>query len=1002
MPITQIDPLTGERRPYQSPEGGTALAHEAQFQGPPPVEFWEQVGAAFQLDNTVGSVINFLGRDEFEDDPDFDYRDHLRPGERGQEFTDARSLAEFQDIRRRLERERGLRQSLAQGPVNSFLLSTVASVFDPINLVPVGGSALAGGRIGTRIARGALAGTGGAAVAEGALQATQMELPWEESVASVLLSGVLGSAIGAAGGVLARASGGRPIEPIFSQGGTAEEIYTQAVDDFGLAMRDVDPLNASTAPQSVSAASALPDPDDTRLAGSLGVAELNDKVFRRRGLMAPGAELSGSPSAFARRTVQSLVDIGVYTRGQMRGLASEIPVETHIRARTNQGNLAVSRELRSQWATYRKRVPKGQRLTETQFNEAVGRELRGRKSGIQEVEAAATRLRNEILNPSFREAQAARLLPDDITPSPNYLTRVYNIDAIQRNPGEFKRRIENYLRRIIPADEVVDDAEYGVMADDIIEQIFGSPASRTPIPRARSKAGAFKERTLDIPDHEIEEFLEHNAGAILQRYLQTTIPDLELAQRFGVRQTDSGGSVDPTDSLVRGLRDDFNQLIERAVTEAERLKLAQRRDREAELLRALVARVRGTDGAPANPSYRGLRTVARAAKDMSFATLLGSVVLSSIPDLGRIVMTNGLYRSGRVTLGNFANGFKSYKLGQQEARAAGTALEAQLATMQRAVFDLQSAQQQRSAIERVTGASARGVSQLSLLGQWTDMMKSMTAGVVQDRVLRTVTNLSKASQMDRAKLARAGIDEDMARRMATQFREFGTTSGGAHFANSADWTDLPAKTAFQRAILRDVDDTIITPGAGDSPIWTTTEWGKVIFQFKRHAMASTQRVLISGLQARDMATLNGVLVMGALGMMVTALKDLTIHGEVRERSIEQWIVEAVDRSGIISLYMELDSLVAKTGAPTPITAFTGESPSRFASRNLIGQLAGPAIGTLEDVARSAGNLLSGENFSASDLHQIRRLIPGQNLFYLGWLFDQLEDSVDLPDNRRDQ
>jgi len=63
----------------------------------------------------------------------------------------------------------------------------------------------------------------------------------------------------------------------------------------------------------------------------------------------------------------------------------------------------------------------------------------------------------------------------------------------------------------------------------------------------------------------------------------------------------------------------------------------------------------------------------------------------------------------------------------------------------------------------------------------------------------------------------------------------------------------------------------------------------------------------------------------------------------------------------------------------------------------VGQLFGPTAGTIfdtQDLLRSITDAARGEQeFTTSDLHRIRRMIPGQNLFYLRKIFNELEEGL---------
>ena len=66
--------------------------------------------------------------------------------------------------------------------------------------------------------------------------------------------------------------------------------------------------------------------------------------------------------------------------------------------------------------------------------------------------------------------------------------------------------------------------------------------------------------------------------------------------------------------------------------------------------------------------------------------------------------------------------------------------------------------------------------------------------------------------------------------------------------------------------------------------------------------------------------------------------------------------------------------------------------SRYASRNIMGALLGPSAGTAEDIQAVTGAIASGE-FTESDLRRVRKLMPGQNLFYIRQLLNTLEKDI---------
>ena len=165
-------------------------------------------------------------------------------------------------------------------------------------------------------------------------------------------------------------------------------------------------------------------------------------------------------------------------------------------------------------------------------------------------------------------------------------------------------------------------------------------------------------------------------------------------------------------------------------------------------------------------------------------------------------------------------------------------------------------------------------------------------------------------------------------------------------------------------------------------------------------------MLIAGLQQRDAAYFNGLMVSMALGAMTYAMKEI-VRGEAPSSEPEKILAEAVDYSGVFALMAETNGIVEKaTRGNVGINALTGNPPmSRYASRNFTGSILGPTIGTLEDVATVTGGIgmqigSEPEGFTQRDLRALRRLLPYQNLWYtrnlLNYVEEQTAETMGIP------
>jgi hypothetical protein len=217
--------------------------------------------------------------------------------------------------------------------------------------------------------------------------------------------------------------------------------------------------------------------------------------------------------------------------------------------------------------------------------------------------------------------------------------------------------------------------------------------------------------------------------------------------------------------------------------------------------------------------------------------------------------------------------------------------------------------------------------------------------------------------------------------------------GDVWLPNSHQWTNREAAQIFETAVVADVDRVIVTPGAGDRPLWMHSQGGKLIGQFKSFAFAASNRVLLSGLQQRDMAALNGLFMSVALGGVAYGLREYSAGRQV-SRKPEKLIVESIDRSGVTGFLFDVNNIIEKsTRGSIGVSALTGGGTmSRYTSRGLLGSLLGPTADLIDDSARVTGALTSGD-INDADVRAMRKLIPYQNLFYIRRMLNELEEET---------
>jgi hypothetical protein len=738
-------------------------------------------------------------------------------------------------------------------------------------------------------------------------------------------------------------------------------------------------------------------PEDTLPAASGKVGELLNRM--PSWLRAPSVDLLYSRFPFARELAIRLTDTGIITEGVLRDTAN--PQALSVRIKTyDRFHGIVDATLKQ---TFKEHTSgSGARLSRSDFRIAVGKAMRrGDVSPDAAVTKAAKVLRRDVVEPLAAEAQRLGLLPKDLDPitAVSYFSRVYNIAAMKANQTEFERIVANWF---LGTKQVDDFSEGQIMARDVFNSILGGPSGRTAVGIPVGKRGPLAERTFFIPDERIEPFLISDPLEVMPRFVNTMARDLEFKRSFG----DLGDTIFPIEAIGQRLRDEASEEATKLADPAARRKVLDEADRLVGVVEGLMHRLRGTFGDGArDPAHSAIAQGMAIARNWNFARLLGGVMLSSIPDFGMTIAREGFGRVLTRFVPAFVAGMRQTGIGRREANLAGAALEFGMATSRAsAIGDLGERTIGATRMERALNLSQDAARVFALgvgISWYNATMKAATGAMVSTRILKSAQKVAAGGKLTGrdARAARlSGLTDDMLRRIAAEQQHF-INHHGLVFAGVENWSDREAANAFRAALVRDVDDTIITPGPQDAPLWTSTEFGKTLNQFRRFVMTANQRVLLragQGLMNGDAAnTLAALTTMVALGLGVRALKDIGQHGETQERDPAKWIADGVDQSGVLGMFIELDQTLARFHVPTPFTLLAGR-PTRFQEREVVSQLGGPMLGFFEDVHAATSNALAGE-LTQRDLHKIRRILPGQNVPGLGKLLTELEEVSGLPE-----
>ncbi|EBX6374721.1 hypothetical protein G3755_004855 [Salmonella enterica] len=871
----------------------------------------------------------------------------------GSAFADSRSPEETAWLKQQIDDENEDRRVLSEAGGEGVLASIAAGVVDPVTVASMFIPGAQGGAV-ARIASQAAIGAAATAASEIALNNQQITRTWGESASHVAAGALMSGVFAAAGSAL------------------TPSVRTSATREVADALDNMSVTN----PVDVAASSAHPD------GGSVGAARISEatledltpaggavsNVARKAGsYLTPFTRLMESPSKTSRRTALELAENNYTLQGNARGIETPVAAETRVRGwRREEAAVVVANK-----QAYGQYKAAGGDLSFSQFREEVGNAMRsGDVHANPVVQEAAQAMRTVVNRVKVAQQKLGLLPPDDELKAigqESYFPRVYKVGKIANERDKFRDMLVDWWSR---GEKTMSREEAEIAADTTINRITGAkiPQDFANVFMVKA-AGSTRARTLSVPDRLMKDYLESDANYVLQRHIREASAEVELTRAFGNKSLEK---------QLKDIQDEYDALMRERP--AEQAKLSKARENDIRDITAMRDRLAGTYGMPDDPSSFFVRAGA-FLRSANFVTKLGGMTISAIPDLARGVMVNGF--------GNTMRGYSSlitrspaFKASRAEQLKMAVGLETILHTRARTMGDLVDSSARTTAVEagmeRVTDAFGK----LTMMGHFDDMNKSVNGMITSDGIL--------SGAFAGRRLAKLGINDNMAARIRSEFEKHGEVIDGWHIGNFEKWDDQHVAGVFQSAVLKDVNNTVITPGIGDTPLWASTPLGKTIFQFKSFATASYNRATLGGLQEGTGQFYYGTAFQIALGALTYALKQAA-NGKEVDWTPQKLVIEGIDRSGILGPLMEYNNMAEKaTGGMVGLGALLGTgTQSRYASRGFIGSALGPTFGLLDTITDVTAGVLNGD---AGDrvLHNVRTLLPGNNLFWIAPLINQVD------------
>lgn len=565
-------------------------------------------------------------------------------------------------------------------------------------------------------------------------------------------------------------------------------------------------------------------------------------------------------------------------------------------------------------------------------------------------------------------------------------------------------------------------------AHDIKNKILGTFV-RTPGIEIAGERGPALARMLDIPfDKEftlngetftMKDFLMRDVSRVMRSYVRSLVPDTEIALRFNDNPALSKtlGDGQTTGSYIQAHNRDL-ELVEndldwdgsplakpRSKAEKEKLSTELREEYEygQQALRTLVARLRHTDGIPENPAGAWARS-ARTWRAFQVPLYMGNVLFASLPEVMVPVMRFGLKDTFRDGWAALAGDFKSWSAAAREAARSGQGLDSALSTRLMAFSDMQEINIRETRFEQLVDFFAQKTGTVAMFDAWTAFTKNMAAPIVMGRFMRSLETVIGGKQMlPKAQaletLAQAGINENLARRMWEQVQKHGAdrTRSGYLMPRTEAWDDIEAIDALRGHLSTMLDITTVTPGL-ERPMWTTaSEPARIISQFRSFGFSATSKMMLAGMQQRDIAVVQAYLGMMALGVASYGAwaaqygPGTKQWDEFTDASWEKLADEAVARSGILAAFQDVQHLLSDFDVTHGLVNFSDTGAERLRGRDFRETLLGVSMSTASKIQSVLGGI---DDPTQSTTKAMQQLMPYNNVWYLRRLLLEAKGEAD--------
>jgi len=971
---------------------------------------------AFRYENILGAFATTKSKGNWIRDEDFNFDEAFKSLPESYQldkstsrvFAHAENQEHFDAIKEQIDQEGSDREYNANAGWKGIVANGAAGFLDPINFLPIGGLLYQGAKAGKAIsvfsqgARVAMVGAGSISLQEAALHTQQETRTLVESAANISIGTVLSGVLGAGSYALLNKS--NKYGDFKKQLEDELDITEHVKADAGIKETPGVSLGAAAAPTKTR--------DELLKENTL----YRGAVFKPVMFQDPSLRLITSPSVVARIAMPELAEFVPKLNKNLKGIPTGKSVE--VERGLDEGRLAgVILNNQDQFVKYKRRLGKDStRLSRAEFNIEISKALnRKGKSDIPEVAAAGAKVR-DILKHYGKEGLKIKGFFGDgesVTKTlDTYFPRGYNKAAISANPAKFQKKIADYFKgeyakaksgdkaRIYEdAAEYKDDSYFKGLALDVYDNVMGSSSSVLHDGIGLSSKPSFtKSRKILLDNADLEEFLEMDVDQVITKYSKLMSSRTRMAKKFGAEFLDDD-MANSKSSLLKDIKAEYKELKAKVLDDPKALKkLKAREEKDLVDILALRDRLMGTYGYSINPDSWAYRTQ-RQIKQYNVVNMLGDVLISSLSDIGKLVMADGATKfltKGLKPLAKslYSPEFRKYKkLHAREMNRMGVGLDLINNGRVNAIGDIMDDFGKHTKFERAMDVASQKLMTTTGIKHWNGGLKQMASGIIQSSMHDAMHAVAKntATKKQIANLASSGIDLNSAKAIRAQIKKHGEIIDDLVFPNITKW-DAKAKEfgeLYASAIKKAADSTIVTPGAGTTPLWMSRNGLTLFGQFQSFAFSSMQKTLIPIVQNFDSKTAQGLITMVGFGTLVAAYKRAARGEEMPDTAT--LIQEGVDRSGVTSWFMDYNNKLEKLAqGNVGLSRILGtNATNKYHNYNNFSAL-GPTSGQVTNILSIASDVLSG-NADQSTVHSVRRLLPLQTMIGVRQTLDLMEE-----------